>query len=112
MTLCLLYNKSDVSLQDLVAWITLGLHHIPHKEDLPVTHTAGMDSSFMLTPYNYFDQDPAISSTNAVRLEKTNGNNIQIQRYGVRPGIDCMGTSDMMSYIIRRDTCDIFYCGS
>ncbi|CAG2227076.1 ABP1 [Mytilus edulis] len=61
-------NESIVD-EDLVAWVTMGIHHIHHTEDLPVTPTPGMGVSFYLLPYNYFDEDPAISSLNAVRIE-------------------------------------------
>lgn len=46
------------SLQDLVAWITLGFHHIPQLENIPSTNTLGTKVSFLLMPFNYFDKDP------------------------------------------------------
>ncbi|XP_052068796.1 putative amine oxidase [copper-containing] [Mytilus californianus] len=86
-------NESIVD-EDLVAWITMGIHHIPHTEDLPVTPTPGMELSFYLLPYNYFDEDPAISSLNAVRIEpKDNAKlktSININRYGVKQSLQCV----------------------
>jgi len=63
LTICL------ITFQDLVAWVTLGLHHIPHTEDLPVTTSTGKDLSFFLLPYNFFPEDPAMASRHAVRME-------------------------------------------
>ena len=76
-----------VCLQDLVAWITMGVHHIPHTEDFPVTPTPTMDLSFYLTPYNYFDEDPAIVSLNAVRIEPK-GTSLNFIRYGVKENLN------------------------
>ncbi|XP_033749428.1 putative amine oxidase [copper-containing] [Pecten maximus] len=55
-------DDESIKDEDLVAWVTMGLHHIPHTEDLPVTHSAGMDLNFYLLPYNYFSEDPAMAS--------------------------------------------------
>lgn len=60
-------NESIVD-EDLVAWITMGLHHIPHTEDLPVTTTPGLDLNFYLLPYNYFPECPAMRSHDAIRI--------------------------------------------
>jgi diamine oxidase len=70
--------------QDLVAWISMGVHHIPHTEDLPVTPTVGLNLNFYLLPYNYFDEDPAIASRNAIRIDVNKAARwLVIERYGV-----------------------------
>lgn len=53
----------------------MGVQHIPHTEDLPVTHTPGMDLSFFLLPYNYFPEDPAMGSRDSMRIEPNVYNN-------------------------------------
>ena len=53
--------------QDLVFWITMGMHHIPHTEDLPVTPTVGNHLTFFLFPYNYFKECPSMKSRDQVR---------------------------------------------
>ncbi|XP_052283711.1 putative amine oxidase [copper-containing] isoform X3 [Dreissena polymorpha] len=72
--------------QDQVAWVTMGMHHIPHMEDLPVTPTVGLDLRFFLLPYNYFDEDPAMGSGDAVRIEPRDQQNlhqgVHIENYG------------------------------
>ena len=57
-----------------------------------------MDLSFYLSPYNYFDEDPAISSLNAVRIEPKDKmkmkTSIKINRYGVKQGLQCVPEKD------------------
>ncbi|KAH3835609.1 putative amine oxidase [copper-containing] [Dreissena polymorpha] len=65
-------DNEELTDQDQVAWVTMGIHHIPHMEDLPVTPTVGLDLKFFLLPYNYFDEDPAMGSGDAVRIEPKN----------------------------------------
>ncbi|XP_061163532.1 putative amine oxidase [copper-containing] [Saccostrea echinata] len=71
------FLRDDESIvdEDLVAWVSMGVQHIPHTEDLPVTHTPGMDLSFFLLPYNYFQEDPAMGSRDSVRIEPNIYNN-------------------------------------
>ncbi|XP_029429693.1 membrane primary amine oxidase-like isoform X2 [Rhinatrema bivittatum] len=59
-------NNEDIRNQDLVAWITIGFLHIPHAEDIPNTVTAGNAVGFYLRPYNYFNEDPSIYSSDGV----------------------------------------------
>ncbi|KAH3835608.1 putative amine oxidase [copper-containing] [Dreissena polymorpha] len=80
--------------QDQVAWVTMGMHHIPHMEDLPVTSTVGLDLRFFLLPYNYFDEDPAMGSGDAVRIEPKNqmalNEGLNILQYGKSENPVCM----------------------
>lgn len=62
-------NETIVN-EDLVAWISAGLLHIPHAEDIPNTVTVGNGIGFYLRPFNYFDEDPSIESQDSVYIEK------------------------------------------
>ena len=53
----------------MVAWITLGIFHIPHTEDVPIVQTTGVQMSFWLMPYNYFNEDPTLASRDNVRID-------------------------------------------
>jgi Cu2+-containing amine oxidase len=43
---------------DLVAWYTLGFHHMPRVEDWPVMPT--MWRRFQIHPFNFFAANPAL----------------------------------------------------
>ena len=51
-----------------MAWLTLGAHHIPHSEDVPIVTTPGVQLTFFLLPYNYFDEDPSLASRDNIRV--------------------------------------------
>ncbi|XP_071096192.1 putative amine oxidase [copper-containing] [Haliotis cracherodii] len=61
-------NESIVD-EDLVLWASVGIHHIPHTEDLPVTPTVGGHLGIYLLPFNYFQESPSMASRDSVRLE-------------------------------------------
>ena len=68
------YEDDDpIENEDLVAWVTIGTVHIPHSEDLPNTATAGNTFGFFIRPYNYFNEDPSISSTDGILIRPTAG---------------------------------------
>lgn len=94
--------------QDLVAWISMGKYHIPHTEDLPVTASPAMDASFFLQPYNYFKEDPAIASKNAVRIELSDRKDprspVKFERYGVKFGGYCNMEINDYESIVRKYT--------
>lgn len=47
-------NGESIVQKDLVAWITMGVQHIPRSEDIPLI--ANFGTSFYLKPWNYFDE--------------------------------------------------------
>ena len=61
-----LNNNESLVDADLVAWVTIGGHHIPTAEDAPTTATPGHRISFLLQPYNFFDADPSMDASDAV----------------------------------------------
>ena len=66
----------------------MGTHHIPHTEDFPTTPTVGLDLDFFLLPYNYFDEDPAMSSNDWVRIEPRSEEDIRQGVYITRNAND------------------------
>ncbi|KAI8734851.1 amiloride-sensitive amine oxidase [copper-containing] [Biomphalaria glabrata] len=55
---------------DIVAWVTSGLYHIPHAEDVPSISTAANQCSVMLIPYNFFDHCPSMAVSDALLIGK------------------------------------------
>lgn len=51
-----------------------------------------MSLQFFLLPFNYYDEDPAMSSANAIRVDPydKNGERIGIERYGVDNNFRCV----------------------
>lgn len=52
--------------KDLVAWVSIGSIQIPTAEDVPNSASAANSARFFLRPFNYFDEDPSMSSADAV----------------------------------------------
>lgn len=61
-------QNEPISNQDIVAWVSIGSIQIPTSEDVPNAASAANSARFFLRPFNYFDEDPSISSTNAVLI--------------------------------------------
>ncbi len=51
-------NRS-IANRDIVAWFTMGFHHVPRTEDWPVMPMHW--SSFSLMPVNFFEHNPALN---------------------------------------------------
>lgn len=51
--------KRSIDNTDIVLWVTLGFHHVPHMEDWPVMPT--MWKGMQLAPFNFFPHNPAIT---------------------------------------------------
>ena len=54
---CTAFARS-IENRDLVAWPTIGFHHVPMAEDWPVM-PAKVDE-IVLKPRNFFDRNPAL----------------------------------------------------
>lgn len=52
--------------EDLVAWVTMGVIHVPGTEDVPSTPTIWNHYSFFLQPHNYFLECPTVNSPDLV----------------------------------------------
>ncbi|XP_060064123.1 putative amine oxidase [copper-containing] [Ylistrum balloti] len=102
--------------EDLVAWVTMGLHHIPHTEDLPVTPSPGMDLSFYLLPYNYFTEDPAMASKSSVRIELKDRSKpkdgVRVIRYGPEEEKQCVAHKNNYYDMLMKDPEVILDTGS
>ncbi|KAI0765133.1 amine oxidase catalytic domain-containing protein [Fomes fomentarius] len=81
------FDGENITQTDLVAWVNLGMHHLPQAEDSPNTRTNLAASSFFLTPLNYFDYDVSIESINSIMLTepKKPGEPWVHDDYGVSP---------------------------
>ncbi|KIY43143.1 amine oxidase catalytic domain-containing protein [Fistulina hepatica ATCC 64428] len=62
------FDGESLDQEDLVAWVSVGMHHLPQAEDSPNTKTNVATTSFLLLPLNYFDYDISMESKNAIVL--------------------------------------------
>ncbi|KAJ8304308.1 hypothetical protein KUTeg_017891 [Tegillarca granosa] len=85
-------NESIVD-QDLVVWITLGSYHIPHLEDFPLKSTTGKQISFIVQPFNYFEENPSMASRDALRISTNKRNKGEYkytyENYGLQKTFYC-----------------------
>lgn len=91
----------------------MGIHHIPHTEDLPITTTPGGHLQFFLLPFNYFREDPSIGSKNAlyIELEKAAENSaptVDIHRYGYGGEPQCVQQKSSPDKKIKEDPGSMF----
>ncbi|CAL1539227.1 unnamed protein product [Lymnaea stagnalis] len=55
---------------DIVVWVTSGLYHIPHAEDVPSTTTTANQCRVFLIPYNFFNHCPSMAVSDALLVRK------------------------------------------
>jgi len=86
------FDGENITQEDLVVWINVGTHHLPHAEDSPNTKTTVALSSFLLTPLNYFDSDISLDSANAILLSAPSkaGDSWNFDNYDVNQGYTCI----------------------
>ncbi|CAA7259438.1 unnamed protein product [Cyclocybe aegerita] len=80
------FDGENITQQDLVAWINLGMHHL-HLLSILVPNR-----SFVLTPLNYFDYDISMELKNAVLLHnpERQGDAYSFDDYGVKQDLTCL----------------------
>ncbi|KAI0916381.1 hypothetical protein AcV5_003338 [Taiwanofungus camphoratus] len=88
------FDGENITQEDLVAWVNVGMHHLPQAEDAPNTRTNVATSSFLLTPLNYFDEDISMDSMNAILLSPPEkpGDAWSYNDYGVKAA-NCVPSS-------------------
>ncbi|XP_026858802.2 amiloride-sensitive amine oxidase [copper-containing] [Electrophorus electricus] len=74
-------NNENIVNQDLVAWVTVGFLHIPHSEDIPNTATPGNAVGFFLRPFNFFNEDPSLSSRSTIIVRPDKEGKPKVQRW-------------------------------
>lgn len=67
------FDGESLQQEDLVVWLNLGMHHLPHTGDLPNTVFTTAHSSMQFMPLNYYDQDISHETRSMVRIKYDNG---------------------------------------
>ncbi|PVD19731.1 hypothetical protein C0Q70_20222 [Pomacea canaliculata] len=107
-----LADNENIENEDLVTWVTLGTFHIPHTENLPNTATVGTHLALLLTPFNYFPQDPSIASRDAVRVSPLDSSRplagAVVQRYNTSVGMTCLPDMSLADEDLKANSTELF----
>ncbi|KAI0123803.1 membrane copper amine oxidase [Xylariales sp. AK1849] len=76
------FNGESLDQEDLVMWLNLGMHHVPHTGDLPNTVFTTAHAGIQFMPSNYFDIDQSRRTVNAVRINYSNGTATEVAAFG------------------------------
>lgn len=82
------FDGENLVQEDLVLWLNLGMHHIPHTGDLPNTVFTTAHSGIQFMPSNYFAIDQSRQTVNQVRINYHNGNTTAVETFGQKD-VDC-----------------------
>ena len=80
------FNSENLTQTDLVLWLNLGMHHIPHTGDLPNTVFSTAHAGLSFSPLNYLEGDPSRQTVNQVRIEYGGGNVSAVETFGQEQG--------------------------
>ncbi|GKT48763.1 membrane primary amine oxidase [Colletotrichum spaethianum] len=75
-------DRESLMQEDLVLWLNLGMHHVPHTGDLPNTVFTTAHSGITFMPSNYFDIDQTRRTVNMVRIEYSSDNTTAVETFG------------------------------
>ncbi|TKX19687.1 copper amine oxidase-6 [Elsinoe australis] len=80
---------------DLVLYLNLGAHHVPHSGDVPNTLMHTSASSVMFLPNNFEDRDPSRRTSQGVRMGLKGRNGAQwVKQHGGRYGAETGSEGD------------------
>lgn len=88
------FDGESLEQEDLVFWLNLGMHHVPHTGDLPNTVFTTAHSGIQFMPLNYFDADTGKQTVNMVRINYGGGNISQVESFGQKQGDATCGALD------------------
>lgn len=74
-------NGEKIRNADIVIWANVGVHHIPHAEDIPVTHMIGNAVQISFIPTNMYDIDQSMDLGNVVYMDKKLGKDSKMEKY-------------------------------
>jgi len=93
----------------------MGIQHIPHTEDIPVTTTTGLDLQFFIMPFNYFEEDPALGSRDAIRIDprdsKHESQGVTVERYGRPETFNCLPRQYSFTELLKSKPSSLFDFG-
>ncbi|KAJ9662521.1 hypothetical protein H2201_006009 [Coniosporium apollinis] len=82
------FDGESLLQEDLVVWVNLGMHHVPHTGDLPNTVFTTSHNGVQIMPLNYLEGDPSMESVQQVKIEYKAGEVGEVETYG-QPESSC-----------------------
>ncbi|KAH8653519.1 copper amine oxidase [Xylariales sp. PMI_506] len=76
------FDGESLEQEDLVLWLNVGMHHVPHTGDLPNTVFTTAHAGIQFMPSNYFSIDQSRKTVNAVRINYSNGTATEVDTFG------------------------------
>ncbi|KAJ6629905.1 copper amine oxidase [Mycena sp. CBHHK59/15] len=76
------FNGESLNQTDIVVWLNLGMHHVPHTGDLPNTVFTTAQSAFIISPHNYLLNDASRASRQMVRIDYNSSGVQLVKEFG------------------------------
>jgi primary-amine oxidase len=80
------FDGENLTQTDLVFWLNVGMHHIPHTGDLPNTVFSTAHAGLSFSPLNYLNGDPSRETVNQIRINYGGGNISAVETFGQQEG--------------------------
>ncbi|XP_005102608.1 amiloride-sensitive amine oxidase [copper-containing] [Aplysia californica] len=68
---------------DLIFWLTSGLYHIPHAEDVPSSSSTATQCRVILRPYNFFNHCPSLAVSDALLVKRQADGRLDFDTFGI-----------------------------
>ncbi|KAJ7479846.1 copper amine oxidase [Mycena latifolia] len=75
-------NSESLNQTDIVLWLNLGMHHVPHTGDIPTTVFTTAQSAFIISPHNYFLNDASRATRQMVRIDYNSSGVQLVKEFG------------------------------
>ncbi|EAU83093.2 copper amine oxidase [Coprinopsis cinerea okayama7 len=80
------FDGENLEQEDIVLWFNLGMHHLPHTGDLPITLMSTAQSSVVFSPHNYLLSDPTRQTVQQIEIDLT-GEKPVVDNYGKKTDV-------------------------
>ncbi|EGO55253.1 hypothetical protein NEUTE1DRAFT_85409 [Neurospora tetrasperma FGSC 2508] len=98
------FDGDSLRKEDLVLWLNLGMHHLPHTGDLPNTVMTTAHAGVHFMPSNYFEGDESRKTVNQVRINYSDGKTSEVQTFGQKTKAeDYNGTCKLVFEPVKAD---------
>lgn len=98
------FDGESLRQEDLVLWLNLGMHHLPHTGDLPNTVMTTAHAGVQFMPSNYFEGDESRKTVNQVRINYSDGKATEVETFGQKTKAeDYKGTCKLVFEPVEAD---------